>query len=86
MTGLAAVSTMTALYKGPDFETWCAAIDGFAADRPERLSQLYFQRAEPASLEIGEVEALWEGIAQSDDWALFDTKIAEIEDLRLALS
>ncbi len=74
------------LYKGPDFETWRAAIDGFAADRPERLSQPYFQRAEPASLVIEEVEALWEGIAFRDDWSGFDAKIADIEDLRLALS
>jgi uncharacterized protein YdiU (UPF0061 family) len=45
----------------------------------------YFERSQPASLVIGEVEALWAPIAERDDWSLFERKLSEIEDLRRAL-
>jgi serine/tyrosine/threonine adenylyltransferase len=74
------------VYQGPDFEVWRAAMEGFAPDRLERLSLPYFQRLEPVSLVIEEVEALWEGIALRDDWSVFEAKIAAIEDLKGALA
>jgi serine/tyrosine/threonine adenylyltransferase len=75
----------SALFSGPEFDAWRLAIDGFEADRPERLSLAYFQQTQAASLVIEEVEALWEDIAARDDWTAFDAKIAEIETLRVAL-
>jgi serine/tyrosine/threonine adenylyltransferase len=74
------------VYQGPDFEAWRSGVDGFAMDRPQRLLNPYFGRAEPVSLVIDEVEALWEPIAKADDWSAFDTKIADIEALGLVLS
>ncbi|MFN4024302.1 MAG: protein adenylyltransferase SelO family protein [Hyphomonas sp.] len=54
--------------------------------RPERLDFPYFRKDAPVSLVIDEVEALWAPIAASDDWSLFDAKVAHIEEARLALS
>jgi serine/tyrosine/threonine adenylyltransferase len=73
------------LYQGPDFLAWRGAIEAFSSERPERLQTPYFEAPNPASLVIEEVEALWEPIAQDDDWTLFDAKIEAIEALRLAL-
>ena len=53
--------------------------------RPGRLSHAYFQKPEPASLVIEEVEALWDPIAASDDWSAFAAKTGHIEEARLAL-
>ena len=74
-----------ALYQGQDFEAWRRAIEGFDADRPERLNALYFQQPDPASLVIEEVEALWEKIALRDEWLAFDAKIVAIEAFREAI-
>jgi serine/tyrosine/threonine adenylyltransferase len=73
------------LYVGIEFEAWYNAIDGFEADRPDRLSRAYFECLEPTSLVIEEVEALWDPIAARDDWELFQAKIGQIENLRAAL-
>jgi len=40
----------------------------------------------PHTLLIDDVEALWAPIAESDDWSLFEAKLAEIADLRAALA
>ncbi len=59
---------------------------GFRPDRPERLADPYFARPEPEELLIGEIEALWASIAEADDWAAFEAKLAGIEAARLAWS
>ena len=74
-----------ALYQGPDFDAWRTAIESFVPDRSARLVTPYFQRPEPASLVIEEVERLWEQIALHDNWTVFDAKIDDIEALRQAL-
>jgi Zn-dependent M32 family carboxypeptidase len=33
---------------------------------------------------IDEVEAIWDPIAENDDWSLFENTLAEIGDLRRA--
>ena len=45
----------------------------------------YFGRAAPVSLVIDEVEAVWAAIAERDDWAPFEAKLADIALLREAL-
>lgn len=82
----AAASPQSALYQRPDFAPLRALIMDRAPVRPERLDHPYFHRPAPASLIIEEVEALWAPIAESDDWSLFDAKIAHIEEARRALS
>jgi uncharacterized protein YdiU (UPF0061 family) len=74
-----------ALYAGEAFETWRGKLDAHAAERPGRLAHPVFSRAEPVSLVIEEVEALWAPIARDDDWGAFEAKIAAIEELRAAL-
>ena len=44
----------------------------------------YFDGEGPATLLIEQVEALWEPIAERDDWSAFHAKLAEIERARLA--
>ena len=50
---------------------------GFAVDRPERLDHPYFSADRPTSLVIEEIEALWEPIAEKDDWSAFEQKLAD---------
>ncbi|WP_135212894.1 protein adenylyltransferase SelO [Vitreimonas flagellata] len=46
----------------------------------------YFQRPDPVSLVIDEVEKVWAPIAQDDDWTLFDAKLRHIHELRDAVA
>ena len=55
-------------------------------ERPERLNHPYFSQSAPVSLVIDEVEALWEPIAEADDWSAFAAKTAHIEEVRCALA
>ena len=74
------------VYAGPAFEAFRAALDGYEADRPERLQAAYFQRPEPEELLYDEIERIWAAIADRDDWAPFHAKIAAIGEARDALS
>jgi hypothetical protein len=53
-------------------------LDVFEPTHPERLEDPLMQRERPVSLLIDEVEALWDPIAERDDWAPLEAKIAEI--------
>jgi uncharacterized protein YdiU (UPF0061 family) len=50
------------------------------------FSHLYLQQQTPVSLVIDEVEALWTPIAERDDWAMFEAKLAHIAQMRQALA
>ncbi len=50
------------------------------------LDHPYWSDAEPCSMLIEEVEALWKPVAESDDWAAFDAKIAAIRRMGDALA
>lgn len=50
----------------------------YEPDRPERLDGPYFRRAEPEELLYEEIEAVWEDIAERDDWSSFETKLGQI--------
>jgi serine/tyrosine/threonine adenylyltransferase len=67
-----------ALYDGPAFEMFRSALFAHAADRPERLSHAVFTGPEPQTMLIDEVETLWAAIAERDDWAPFEAKIAAV--------
>jgi hypothetical protein len=73
-------------YQGEDFMAWFNWLDRFKPERPDRLQHAYFQAAEPVSLVIEEVEALWAKIAEDDDWSGFHQKLAAITSLREALA
>ncbi len=48
---------------------------------PGALDHDYWRDAAPCSMLIDEVEAIWTAIADADDWALFEAKVAEIRRL-----
>jgi uncharacterized protein YdiU (UPF0061 family) len=61
-----------------------AILHGYEAERPERLAHPYFARPEPEELLYDEIEALWAAIAERDDWAPFNAKLAAIGEAREA--
>jgi len=75
---------LAALYREPGFDAVRAALLGHEPDRPERLTHAYFGGAEPVSLLIEEVEAIWDPIAEADDWGAFDFCMGRIESARQA--
>ncbi|KQM57184.1 MULTISPECIES: protein adenylyltransferase SelO family protein [unclassified Sphingomonas] len=46
----------------------------------------YWSDEAPCSMLIDEVEAIWAGIAESDDWSRFDAKVAAIRRMGAALT
>jgi hypothetical protein len=83
----AASSPQAARYAEPGFASVRA---GFEARTPpdaaRRLAHPYFQRAQPVTMLIDEVERLWAAVAERDDWSLFAVKLADVEELRAALA
>ncbi len=77
----AAAGPAAAHYATPIFEPLRAELERRGAANPEALAKPYFQRAEPCTLVIDEVERVWSAIAERDDWAPFAQKIADIREL-----
>lgn len=72
-------------YSGDAFDTFQQAFEPFAP-RPEiDFSDRYFERPEPCTLLIDEVEDIWAAIAEADDWSRFEAKIADIREMGEAL-
>ena len=74
----AASGPRAAFYAGDAFDAFRSALAAHAPDRPERLGRPAFARAEPQDMLIDEVEAIWAGIAERDDWSAFEAKIAAV--------
>jgi uncharacterized protein YdiU (UPF0061 family) len=53
--------------------------------RERSPSHEYWSDAEPCSMHIDEVEAIWDSIAQRDDWQPFEAKIAAIRRMGEAM-
>jgi uncharacterized protein YdiU (UPF0061 family) len=70
------------LYQGADFTDLETLLSGYVPAHPARLSDPYFEREGACSLLIDELEALWDDIAERDDWAAFEAKIAGIRGMR----
>jgi uncharacterized protein YdiU (UPF0061 family) len=68
-------SPADALYDGPDFNRFRDAITAYAVTAP---THEYWRDAEPCTMLIDEVEAIWAPIAASDDWSALTAKIAAI--------
>jgi len=73
------------IYAGPAAEAFRARLSDHAPERPARLASPYFAQPEPEELLYDEIEAIWRAIAEWDDWAPFDAKLARIEQARTAL-
>jgi len=61
-------------YPGEVFRTLATRLAG----RKRPSTHPYWSDAEPCSMHIEEVEAIWGSIAERDDWSPFDAKIAAI--------
>jgi uncharacterized protein YdiU (UPF0061 family) len=81
----AAQSPQAALYAEAAFAPIRAGLEARAPTAPERLARTYFQRPAPCSMLIDELEAIWSAIAERDDWAPFEAKLAAIDEMRAAL-
>ena len=53
---------------------------------PGALDHPYWSEAEPCSMHIEEVEAIWADIAERDDWTAFEAKIAAIRRMSDAMT
>ena len=80
----AAASPQADLYQAEAFAPIRDKILARTPDRPERLSHPYFQAARPVDLIIETVEALWQPIAEHDDWEPLQSHLDHIEQARLA--
>jgi uncharacterized protein YdiU (UPF0061 family) len=78
-------SPFAGAYAADDFKPVRERLLAAEPDRPERLAHPYFARAEPCTMLIDEVEALWAKIADADDWSGLAAKLAEIAEMREAL-
>lgn len=78
--GRAMQSSRADVYTSPVFADFRQAIARFQP-KPEATRALetdYFRGAEPCSLLIDEIEAIWSAIDERDDWSAFNDKIEAI--------
>lgn len=64
-------------YAGP---AWQWLRESLAGYEPGRDVSAYFERERPATLGQDEIDAIWGAIAEHDDWAPFERKIAELRE------
>lgn len=57
-------------------------LEAYAPAPDANLDHAYFARQRPRTMLIDEVEAIWEPIAQSDDWSLFENTLSQIAQMR----
>ena len=71
-------------YPGEAFRALAAKLIG--REREQLPSHPYWSDPKPCSMHIDEVEAIWEAIAERDDWAPFEAKITAIRRMGKAMS
>jgi uncharacterized protein YdiU (UPF0061 family) len=71
-------------YAGAPFAKVRECLADYVAAHPGRLQHAYFRRPRPCTLLIDEIEALWDAIAEHDDWSAFDAKLGAIAEMREA--
>ena len=67
-------------------EPFAEARAALADYRPRRPRDHAFWNGPPCAMLIDEVEAIWAAIADADDWAPFETKLAAIRQMGTALA
>ena len=71
------------LYPGEPFRALAKALDG--REQPDRRSHPYWADAEPCSMHIDEVEALWSAVSERDDWEPIKRKVNAIRRMGKAM-
>ena len=69
-------------YPGDAFRKLAALIFG----RERAPTHPYWSDAEPCSMHIEEVEAVWDAIAERDDWQVFESKIEAVRRMGAAMA
>lgn len=82
----ATLSTQKDLYSNSTFDPIRQTLLSRTPSAPDAASLPYFQRPSPCTLLYDDIETLWEPIASQDDWSAFQTKLDDIETVRLAFS
>lgn len=77
----AEASPAAQFYKGEEFLPVRDVLLAGTPERPERLDHQYFQRSQPCTMLIDEVEAIWAPIADADDWSMFEAKLVAIREM-----
>ncbi len=80
----AAGSPAAAAYATPAFAPVRAALAQRQPAPGIHLDHPYFTRAQPCTMLIEEVEAIWAPIAEQDDWSAFHAKLAQVDAMREA--
>ena len=62
------------------------ALARLLSERERPLSHAYWADAAPCSMHIEEVEAIWSAIAERDDWAPLEAKVAAVRRMGEALT
>lgn len=78
-----APSPADTIYPGTAFAPFREAIADYTPSRT--LDHAYWSLAAPCSMHIEEVEAIWAGIAERDDWSAFEAKVAAIRAMGEAM-
>ncbi len=71
-------------YASPEWADFKGHVASFA--NPAATTHAYWHGDAPCSIHIDEVEAIWSAIDTRDDWTMLEAKIAQIADLRGAMS
>ncbi|MEM9705136.1 MAG: YdiU family protein [Pseudomonadota bacterium] len=74
-------SPLKTWYRSSEFKEIAAAITGRRPARPERLSHIYFQGEKPRTMLIDQVEAIWDPIADRDDWTPLEAALRDIQSM-----
>ncbi len=72
-------SPSSSYYSATTFEPLRDALERFEPLAGIVLDHAYLAKERPCTMLIDEVEALWEPIANRDDWSSFNAKLAEID-------
>jgi len=72
------------VYQGETFDAFRYALMEHEPDRSERLEHPMFRKSEPEEMLIDEVEAIWDAIAENDDWQPLYDKLVRLEAARTA--
>ncbi|WDR07034.1 YdiU family protein [Devosia rhodophyticola] len=78
----AAKSPAAQFYTSADFRSVADLLDNFVPDKTANLNHPYFARSRPRTMLIEEVEAIWDPIAENDDWSVLASTLAEIAQMR----
>lgn len=70
------------LYTQSKFDDVRARLLAFEPVDEKRLAHDYFKSKRPCTMLIGEVEEIWDAIADADDWSLFEEKLRQIALMR----